>query len=108
MQPSAWQVSLGYQFGWNPWVEKIGDQGTFVSIGYSQSQGMWGFNQLTTTGPTRVGFLPQSRLLMTASEWLLEGLKFTVEGSIDWDYPVWVGGTGGTGWGILMALTFTF
>jgi hypothetical protein len=108
MQPSAWQASLGYQFGWNPWVEKIGDQGTFVSIGYSQSQGMWGVTQLTTAGPTRVGFVPQSRLLMTASEWVLDGLKFTIEGSIDWDYPISVGGTGGTGWGLLSALSLSF
>jgi hypothetical protein len=27
--PSAWQVSLGYQFAWNPWVEAIGAQGTY-------------------------------------------------------------------------------
>lgn len=108
MQPSAWQVSLGYQFGWNPWVEKIGDQGTFVSIGYSQSQGLAGATQLISGVPTRVGFLPKSRLLMTASEWVLEGLKFTLEGSIDWDYPLSDGGTGGTGWGLLMGLTFTF
>ena len=108
MLPSAWQASLGYQFGWNPWVEKIGDQGTFVAIGYSQSQGLAGATQLISGVPTRVGFVPKSRLLMTASEWVLEGLKFTLEGSIDWDYPISEGGTGGTGWGLLMALTFTF
>ncbi len=108
MQPSAWQVALGYQFGWNPWVEKIGDQGTFVSIGYSQSQDFAGAIQMTSTGPTRTGFLPQSRLLLTASEWVLEGLKFTMEGSLNWDYPVSRGGTGAMGWGILMAFTFVF
>jgi hypothetical protein len=107
-QPSAWQVSLGYQFGWNPWVEKIGDQGTFVAIGYSQSQGLAGATQIINGIPTRVGFLPRSRLLLTASEWVLETLKFTVEGSLDWDYPINEGGTGAMGWGILMALTFTF
>jgi hypothetical protein len=108
MLPSAWQVSLGYQFGWNPWVEKIGDQGTFVAVGYSQSQGLAGATQLINGIPTRVGFVPKSRLLLTAGEWVLEGLKFTLEGSIDWDYPISEGGTGGTGWGLLMALTFTF
>jgi len=108
MQPSAWQVSLGYQFGWNPWVEKIGDQGTFVALGYSQSQGMAGAVQLINGVSTRVGFVPKSRLLLTASEWVLDGLKFTLEGSVDWDYPVSEGGTGATGWGILAALTFTF
>jgi len=108
MLPSAWQVSLGYQFGWNPWVEKIGDQGTFVAIGYSQSQGLAGATQLVSGVPTRVGFVPNSRLLLTAGEWVLEGLKFSLEGSIDWDYPVSEGGTGATGWGLLMALTFAF
>jgi uncharacterized coiled-coil protein SlyX len=108
MQPSAWQVSLGYQFGWNPWVEKIGDQGTFVSVGYSQSQGLAGATQLINGVPNRVGFVPKSRLLMTAGEWVLEGLKLSLEGSVDWDYPVNEGGTGATGWGLLMALTFTF
>lgn len=108
IQPSAWQVSLAYQFGWNPWVEKIGDQGTFLSVGYSQSQGMAGATQLINGVPTRTGFVPKSRLLITAGEWLLEGLKFSIEGSIDWDYPVSEGGTGKTGWGILTALTFTF
>ena len=108
MQPSAWQVSLGYQLGWNPWVEKIGDQGTFLAVGYSQSQGMAGATQLIGGVPTRVGFVPKSRLLLTAGEWVLEGLKVSLEGSIDWDYPVSEGGTGRTGWGLLMALTFTF
>jgi len=108
MLPSAWQVSLGYQFGWNPWVEKIGDQGTFVAVGYSQSQGLAGATQLISGVPTRVGFVPKSRLLLTAGEWVLEGLKLSLEGSVDWDYPVSEGGTGGTGWGLLMALTFTF
>jgi hypothetical protein len=107
--PSAWQVSLGYQFGWNPWVEKIGEQGTFVAVGFSQTQGLAGATQFINGVPTRVGFVPRSRLLLTASEWVLEGLKFTIEGSIDWDYPRgWGLGTGRTGWGILGALTFTF
>lgn len=108
IQPSAWQVALGYQFGWNPWVEKIGEQGTFVAIGYSQSQGLGGATEIVNGVPTRVGFLPRSRLLLTASEWVLENLKFTLEGSIDWDYPTSEGGTGAMGWGLLMALTFTF
>ena len=107
-RPSAWQVSLGYQFGWNPWVEKIGDQGTFVAVGFSQSQGLSGANQFIGGTLTRVGFLPQSRLLMTMSEWVFESMKVTVEGSIDWDYSTGQGGTGGTGWGILTALTFNF
>ena len=77
-------------------------------LNHCVSQGLAGATQLISGVPTRVGFVPKSRLLMTASEWVLEGLKFTLEGSIDWDYPISEGGTGGTGWGLLMALTFTF
>jgi hypothetical protein len=67
-----------------------------------------GATEIVNGVPTRVGFLPRSRLLLTASEWVLENLKFTLEGSIDWDYPTSEGGTGAMGWGLLMALTFTF
>lgn len=34
---AAWQLPLGYQFDWNPWVQEIGAQGTFAGIGCSQS-----------------------------------------------------------------------
>ena len=50
--PAAWQVALGYQFDWNPWVEAIGSQGTYVAIGYSQSQDLAGVTLTTTAGAT--------------------------------------------------------
>ncbi|MEO6269849.1 MAG: hypothetical protein ABIP08_06060 [Lautropia sp.] len=108
MLPAAWQAALGYQFDWNPWVEKIGDQGTFVAIGYSQSQGLAGVTQLIGGVPTRTGFAPKSRLTLTAAEWVLEGLKLTLESSLNWDYPVNEGGTGGMSYGFFGGLTFTF
>ena len=108
MQPAAWQASLGYQFGWNPWVEKIGDQGTFVAIGYSGSQDMAGATQIINGQPTRAGFTPQSRLIMTASEWVLESVKLTFEASVDWDYPISAGGTSATGNSFLMGLSYSF
>lgn len=107
-QPAAWQASLGYQFGWNPWVERIGDQGTFIAIGYSGSQGLAGVTSMTSGTPTRVGFVPQSRLIMTASEWVLENVKLTFEASIDWDYPKSSGGTGGAANAFGVALSYSF
>lgn len=107
-QPAAWQGSLGYQFGWNPWVERIGDQGTFVAIGYSGSQGLAGVTSMSSGTPTRVGFVPQSRLIMTASEWVLESVKLTFETSIDWDYPISDGGTGRAANAFGVALSYNF
>jgi len=107
-QPAAWQAALGFQFGWNPWVERIGEQGTFLAVGYSGSQGMAGVTQNFNGVPTRVGFVPQSRLIMTASEWVFESVKLTLEASIDWDYPIAAGGTGSTANSFLVGLSFTF
>ena len=106
--PSTWQVSLGYQFDWNPWVETIGAQGTYVSLGYSRSQGLAGVTQLIGGTPTRVGFVPESRLILTAAEWVLEGARVLVEYSHNWDYPVSKGGTGRQADGIFVALTYVW
>ena len=38
----AWQVSLGYQFDWNPQVEIIGVQGTYLAMSYSESYDLAG------------------------------------------------------------------
>ena len=75
IKPSAWQVSLAYQFDWNPWVLEIGQQGTFVSIAYSQSSNLAGTTALINGAPTRVGFVPKSRLLLTAGEWVLDTVR---------------------------------
>ena len=94
MTPLTWQVSLAYQFDWNPWVTEIGAQGSFISVGYSRSQGMAGASDLRNGALTRVGFVPESRLFLTAGEWVMEGLKLDVEYSAAWDYPIRQGGTG--------------
>jgi hypothetical protein len=44
--------------------------------------------------PTRIGFVPQNRLLITGGEWVMDGLKVAVEYSANWDYSTNVGGTG--------------
>ena len=107
--PAAWQVALGYQLGWNPWVETIGAQGTFVAVGYSRSRDLAGV-QLASAGGglTRVGFVPEGRLTLTAGEWVLEGTKVAIEYSHNWDYPVKKGGTGREADGVFLGLTYTW
>jgi hypothetical protein len=104
--PSSWQVALAYQFAWNPWVETIGGQGNYIAVGYSRSHDLAGVTQATTGGPTRVGFVPESRLTVTAAEWVLEGLKIAVEYSHNWDYSTAKGGTGRQADGILLDFTY--
>jgi hypothetical protein len=106
--PSAWQASLGYQFDWNPWVEAIGAQGDYVAIGYSRTSDLAGVVQLVGSTPTRVGFLPQSRLTLTAGEWVLDNAKLAMEYSHNWDYPTNKGGTGKQADGVFMALTYNW
>jgi len=107
--PAAWQVALGYQLGWNPWVETIGGQGTYLSVGYSQSKDLAGVTLTSATGgSTRVGFVPQSRLALTAGEWVLEGTRIGLEYSHNWDYSSAKGGTGRQADGIFAQLTYTW
>jgi len=106
--PSAWQVSLGYQFDWNPWVETIGAQGTYAAIGYSQSRDLAGATHVLDDENVRIGAVPKSRLLLTFGEWLAEGLKIAAEYSRITDYTPAEGGTGSTGDGLLMTLTYTW
>jgi hypothetical protein len=115
IRPSAWQVSMGYQFDWNPWVESIGLQGNFVSIGYSQSHDLEGviaqdLNAAVATN-ARVGNLPRRRLLLTAGEWVMDNLRWTVEYSQNKDYPDTgrpFHGTGQTARGISTQLTYVW
>jgi hypothetical protein len=37
-EDSAKYPSLGCQMDWNPWIEAIGAQGTFLARGYSRSR----------------------------------------------------------------------
>ena len=112
IRPRAWQVALGYQFDWNPWVETIGGQGSFLAFGYSRTSDLAGATQLTGTAPNevsnRVGFLPRSRWTLTAGEWVLEGLKVQLEYSRIKDYAINQGGTGATGSGIQTTLTYSW
>jgi hypothetical protein len=94
MTPMTWQFSLAYQFDWNPWVTEIGAQGDYISLGYSGSKDMAGVAMLVNGVPTRIGFVPQHRLFLTAGEWVMDGLKIAVEYSANWDYPTNLGGTG--------------
>ena len=56
--PIAWQVSLAYQFDWNPWITEIGAQGSFVAVGYSGTKNMAGLPDLIGGVPSRIGFVP--------------------------------------------------
>ena len=108
IKPSAWQVSLGYQFDWNPWVLAIGEQGTFVSVAYSQSSNLAGTTALINGAPTRVGFVPKSRLLLTAGEWVLDTVRVAFEYALNQDYPTSQGGTGNSAPGYFVSLTYAF
>jgi hypothetical protein len=106
--PAAWQLSFGYQFDWNPWVEAIGEQGDFIAIGYSGTSGLAGVTALINNQPTRVGFLPKTRLLVTFGEWVLDNLKWSIEYAANWDYSVSQGGTGKFATGVFTNLTYNF
>ena len=102
--PQTWQVTLGYQFDWNPWVESIGNRGTYVAIGFSQSDDLAGFQ----VNGERVGFVPRRRFLATLGEWVLDDLRFALEYSYDVDYSKSQGGTGKTANGFFSTLTFNW
>ena len=108
IRPSAWQMSLGYQLDWHPWVESIGGQGTYFAVGYSESSDLAGVTRVVGTTSDRVGFVAKRRLLLTAGEWLLDGLKLAVEFSRNWDYSTSEGGTGKTADGLFSTLTYTW
>lgn len=108
IRPSAWQLSVGYQLDWNPWVEAIGTQGTFVSIGYSASHDLAGVTALIGDEPHRVGAVPRRRLLLTVGEWVADGLRLSVEYSHDLDYSLSAGGSGKSARGIVTSLTYAW
>jgi hypothetical protein len=108
MMPMTWQASIAYQFDWNPWIQEIGAQGDFISVGYSGSKDMAGVTALINGVPTRIGFVPQHRLFLTGGEWVMDGLKVAVEYSANWDYPVSSGGTGRVAHGAFGLLQLNF
>lgn len=108
IKPSAWQVSLGYQIGWNPWIKEIGAQGSYVSLGYSRSRDLFGVKKLFDVTPTRVGFTPRERILFTFGEWIVDGVRFALEYSHNRDYRISEGGSGRSTNGISAMLTYAW
>jgi hypothetical protein len=108
IKPSAWQVSLGYQFDWNPWVQAIGEQGTYAALSYSQSRDLAGVQQSINNVPERVGFVPKRRVTLTGGEWVADGLRLALEYTYNWDYSRSVGGTGGNSYGVLTTLLYVW
>lgn len=105
--PAAWQLALGYQFDWNPWVEPIGAQGTYLALGYSGSSDLAGVTQTIDLSPTLVGNVPKHRATVTAAEWVLDGVKLALEYSHNWDYPKGQGGTGSQVHGVFSSVAYT-
>lgn len=108
LNPAAWAASIAYQFDWNPWLEKIGEQGTFVALMYSGTSDMAGVQRSVNGAFTRVGTLPRTRVALTGGEWLTDNLKITAEISSNWDYAIREGGTGKQVLGFLTSLILTF
>ncbi len=108
IRPSAWQLAMGYQFGWNPWIESIGGQGSYLALGYSRSNDLPGAKATLATETSRVGFLPRERWTLTAGEWVAEGLKVQIEYAQTLDYAIAEGGTGARGHGIHVSLTYSW
>lgn len=108
MKPSAWQVSLGYQLDWNPWMEAVGAQGTYLALGYSESSDFAGVQRDIDGELTRVGFLPMRRLQIGGGEWFMDGVKFAIEFSRDWDFSKKAGGTGRVANSVFSSLTYAW
>jgi hypothetical protein len=108
IKPSAWQITLGYQFDWNPWVEAIGAQGDYLAVSYSESRDLAGATQVTDGQPSKIGSLPRTRLLVSAGEWVLSNLRFAIEYSHNVDYPKDQGGTGSTADGVFSQFTLVW
>jgi hypothetical protein len=108
MKPSAWQVSLGYQLGWNPWVKEIGAQGSYVSVAYSHTSDFFGVKKLFDVANIRAGSLPKDRMLFTFGEWIVDGVRFALEYSRNRDYSIGQGGTGRSTNGVSAMLTYAW
>jgi hypothetical protein len=108
IKPQAWQLSVAYQFDWNPWVREIGAQGNFLSVSYSGTKDMAGATANLDGQLSRVGFVPESRLAVTAGEWVTDEVKVVLEYSVNWDYPVSQGGTGKVANGVFGLVSLNF
>ncbi len=106
IRPRAWQLSLAYQFDWNPWVEAIAAQGTYLALGYSESRDLAGVTRVINGANNRVGAVPKRRFLVSVGEWVLGGLRVAVEYTYNVDYEKNEGGTGNTAHGVFSQLTY--
>jgi hypothetical protein len=109
--PQAWQVALNYQFDWNPAVENIGAQGTYLAVGYSRSSDLGGVTRIIDPlNPValRVGNVPEQRFSIGIGEWVLDGLRVAIEYSHVIDYDENEGGTGNSANAYLMQMTYEF
>lgn len=106
IRPSAWQLSLTYQFDWNPWVEAIGAQGNYIAIGYSESHDLAGVTRVIGGVRNRVGSVPKRRFLVSVGEWVLDGVRVALEFSHNVDYSKNEGSTGRSAAGVFSELTY--
>jgi hypothetical protein len=109
IRPTAWQIAFNYQFDWNPTVEVIGTQGTYLAMGYSESSDLFGVTRIVDPlNPVqeRVGFVPERRFSVGIGEWVFEGCRVAFEYSHDIDYGKNVGGTGNAADAVLMQWTY--
>ena len=107
-RPAAWQMSLGYQLGWHPWVQEIGTQGSYLAVGYSRTQGLNPIRPLVGAVSKSLAGLPRQRLLLTAGEWVQDGLRVAIEYAREWDYELAEGGTGRRSQGWTSSLTYAW
>jgi hypothetical protein len=89
----------------------IGAQGTYFTIGYSESSDLAGVSRIfDPLAPipvvTRVGFVPEKRLSVGIGEWVLDGLRVALEYSYVIDYDEAEGGTGNDANGVFWQLTY--
>jgi hypothetical protein len=105
IRPAAWQVTLGYQFDWNPWMV-IGTQGNYIAFGYSESRYMAGVSRVLNGALSRSGAVPKRRYLVSVGEWVLDGVRIAFEYSHIEDYLEHEGGTGRTADGFFSQLTY--
>jgi hypothetical protein len=109
--PQAWQAAIVYQFDWNPSVENIGAQGTYLAATFSQSSDLFGVTRIVdplNPVPERVGAVPQKRFSIALGEWVLEGCRISIEYSHAVDYGENVGGTGNSANEYSMQWTYEF
>jgi len=96
-------------FDWNPWIQEIGAQGDFISLGYSGSKRHGGRGNAASrcANPDRIR-PPTPAFSSPAGNGVMDGLKVAVEYSANWDYPVSSGGTGKVAHGVFGLLQLNF